>query len=110
MVMVTAGLTFLSLFLVRRTIEAEVRSQIRQDLSNSVAGFHNVQRLREQMMSGWTRMVADLPIIRAMMTTEDPATIQDASRDLWSPSGREARRCRDRLPDRWGKRAGNTGG
>ena len=32
-------------------------------------------------------LLADLPNVRAMMTTHDAATIQDASRDLWHLAG-----------------------
>lgn len=99
MVLVTAGLTFMSLFVVRRTIEREVRTQIPEDLRNSVAAFNNVQRLREQMIGGWTRMVADLPILRALMTTGDPRTIQDASSDLWRLSSSDVLVLADRSGD-----------
>ena len=87
MVAISAGLTATSLLLVRRTIEQQVRSEIRVDLRNSVLAFQNAQRLREATLRRSAELVANLPILRALMTTEHPPTIQDASRDLWRLAG-----------------------
>src|SRR5512132_1204722 len=87
MLAISAGLTSTSLFLVRRTVEQHLRQQINQDLRNSVASFQNVERQRELSLSHAAELVANLPISRALMTTAHPATIQDASADLWRLSG-----------------------
>lgn len=87
MLAISAGLTSTSLFLVRRSVEQHLRQQIRQDLRNSVASFQNVERQRELSLSHAAELVANLPISRALMTTSHPATIQDASADLWRLSG-----------------------
>jgi signal transduction histidine kinase len=39
------------------------------------------------MLTRSAELVADLPITRAIMTAPDPATIQDASRDVWQLTG-----------------------
>lgn len=57
------------------------------DLRNSVSTFENFQRERETMLTRSVELLADLPITRALMTTHDPATIQDASGDLWQLAG-----------------------
>jgi len=87
MLAISAGLTSTSLFQVRRTVEQHLREQIHQDLRNSVASFQNVERQRELSLSHAAELVANLPISRALMTTAHPATIQDASADLWRLSG-----------------------
>src|SRR3954465_7960307 len=87
MLAISAGLTSTSLFLVRRSVEQHLRQQIRQDLRNSVASFQNVERQRELSLRHAAELVANLPISRALMTTAHPATIQDASADLWHLSG-----------------------
>lgn len=64
-----------------------VREGIAQDLRNSVTTFQNFQRDREMMLTHAAELVAYLPITRAIMTAPDPATIQDASKDLWPLTG-----------------------
>jgi signal transduction histidine kinase len=87
MVAVSAALTFTTLFVVRHTVQQEVRLGIQRDLQNSVSAFHNFQKQREVTLERSAALLADLPIVRAQMTTHDPATIQDASRDLWKLAG-----------------------
>jgi len=83
MVVVSAALTFTTLLVVRHTVQQEVRLGIQRDLQNSVSAFHNFQKQREVTLERSAALLADLPNVRALMTTHDPATIQDASRDLW---------------------------
>jgi signal transduction histidine kinase len=85
--LVSAGLTTASLIAARRVITRQIRQQITQDLKNSVATFENVQHEREADLTRSARLIADLPIVRALMTTQHPATIQDASGEIWQSSG-----------------------
>src|SRR5271157_2604875 len=87
MVVVSAALTFTTLLVVRRTVQQEVRRGIQRDLENSVSAFHNFQQQREGTLERSAALLADLPNLRALMTTHDAATIQDASRDLWKLAG-----------------------
>ena len=87
MLAITAGLTTTSLLLVRHAVEGKVRESIAEGLQNSVITFQNFQRERESLLTRSAELLADLPITRALMTTHDPATIQDASRDLWQLAG-----------------------
>jgi signal transduction histidine kinase len=87
MVVVSAALTFTTLLVVRHTVQQEVRVGIQRDLENSVSAFHNFQKQREVTLERSAALLADLPNVRALMTTRDPATIQDASRDLWQLAG-----------------------
>lgn len=87
MVVISAGVTSTTLLLVRRTVENRLRGQILADLQNSVKTFKNVQRQRRASLRHTSELVADLPISRALMTTEHAATIQDGSRDLWKLAG-----------------------
>src|SRR5260370_19662438 len=87
MVVVSAALTFTTLLVVRRTVQQEVRLGIQRDLQNSVSAFHNFQKQREVTLERSAALLADLPNVRALMTTHDPATIQDASRDLSQLAG-----------------------
>ncbi len=87
MVAVSAALTFTTLLVVRHAVQQEVRLGIQRDLENSVSAFHNFQKQREVTLERSAALLADLPNVRALMTTHDPATIQDASRDLWHLAG-----------------------
>ena len=87
MLLISAGLTSTSLLLVRHSVQTHVREGIVVDLRNSVSTFENFQRERETMLTRSVELLADLPITRALMTTHDPATIQDASGDLWQLAG-----------------------
>jgi signal transduction histidine kinase len=87
MVLITAGLTALSLLVVQHSMQKRVREGIAQDLGNSVTTFQNFQHDREVMLTRSAELVADLPITRSIMTAPDPATIQDASRGVWQLTG-----------------------
>jgi len=87
MVVVSAALTFTTLLVVRHTVQTQVRLGIERDLQNSVSAFHNFQKQREGTLERSAGLLADLPNVRALMTTSDAPTIQDASRDLWQLSG-----------------------
>jgi signal transduction histidine kinase len=87
MVAVSATLTIATLLVVQYTVRQQVRVEIQRDLQNSVSAFHNFQTKREEMLERSAALLADLPNVRAMMTTHDAATIQDASRELWRLGG-----------------------
>jgi signal transduction histidine kinase len=87
MVLISAGLTTTSLLLVRRNVQAQERKEIFADLHNSVSTFQNFQRERETTLSHSADLLADLPNLRALMTTQDEATIQDGSDSLWRLAG-----------------------
>ena len=87
MLLISAGLTAASLLFVRRTLESHIRGEIFSDLRNSVATFQNVQREREASWSRSAELMADLPILRALIMAPDAATIQDSSQRLWRLGG-----------------------
>lgn len=96
MLLITAGLTTTSLLLVRHTVEEKVRESIVEGLRNSVGTFENFQQERESLLTRSAELLADLPVTRALMTTHDPATIQDASGDLWQLAGSDLLALADR--------------
>lgn len=87
MLLISAGLTWTSLLLVRRTAQAQVKKSIFADLHNSVSTYQNFHRERELTLTHLAELLADLPNLRALMTTQHEATIQDASTDLWRLAG-----------------------
>jgi signal transduction histidine kinase/CheY-like chemotaxis protein len=84
---ITAGLSSATLLIVSYSVQNRVRENIREDLRNSVDMYQSFERQREATLKRSTQLLANLPNVRAMMTTEDSATIQDASEDVWNLSG-----------------------
>src|SRR5215471_9506479 len=87
MVVVSAALTFTTLVVVRHSVQKQVRVGIERDLQNSVSAFRNFQKQREETLERSAALLANLPNLRALMTTHDAATIQDASGDMWKLAG-----------------------
>ena len=82
MLLIITGLTTTSLLLVQRSIRSNVRQSIAVNLRNSVAAFQDFRHERETMLTSDVALLADLPITRAIMTSPDPVTIQDASQGI----------------------------
>src|SRR5258708_33041170 len=87
MVLISAGLTSLSLLLVRQSVRSHVRQEIFADLQNSVSTFQSFQREKVVTLSHSADLMAYLPNLRALMTTHDSATIEDGSAPLWKLVG-----------------------
>jgi signal transduction histidine kinase len=87
LLLVSASLTCSTLLVVRQRVQLQIRGQIREALQNSVVTFQHFQRQREMALEGSAALLANLPIVEALMTSEDEATIQDASTGLWKRIG-----------------------
>ena len=87
MLLTSAGLTAVSLLIVQRTVENQVRRNLADDLANSVETFRNVQKEREATLAHSAELIADLPLLKALMTSHHPPTIQDASSEMFRLSG-----------------------
>jgi signal transduction histidine kinase len=87
MLLTSAGLTAVTLLTVQRTVESQVRRELGSDLANSVETFRNVQREREAALERSARLMADLPSLKALMTSRHAPTIQDASAEMFRLSG-----------------------
>jgi len=71
------------LFLVHLILREEVGHQVRKGTEASVRAFETVERQREQQLSSAAALLADLPPLKSLMTTEHALTIQDASTTFW---------------------------
>src|SRR5215470_9905813 len=83
LLILSATVTGATLWLVGRTLRLQVQTQLADDLQNSVTVFQDFQRQREISLASSAELIANLPNIKALMTTHDAATIQDASADMW---------------------------
>lgn len=84
---ISALLTSTTLLLVRYRVQIHVREEIDQALRNSVITFESLQQQRESTMERAAALVATLPPLKAVMTSRDMVTIQDASAMFWELSG-----------------------
>jgi signal transduction histidine kinase len=87
MLLTSAGLTAVTLVIVQRTVEHQVRRELANDLAHSVETFRNVQREREITLAHSAELIADLPSLKALMTSHHAPTIQDASGEMFRLSG-----------------------
>jgi signal transduction histidine kinase/CheY-like chemotaxis protein len=83
----STGLTSAMLLVVRYRVEKQEREAIREDLHNSVRNYESFERLREATLTHTAVLVAEMPNLRALMTTPHKATIQDGSQDIWQLTG-----------------------
>jgi signal transduction histidine kinase len=77
--LIILGLTGSLLLFVRHTVNVEIQKQMRDSTEASVRAFETVQRQRELQLSRTAAMLADLPTLKALMSTEHAPTIQDGS-------------------------------
>ncbi|MFY9529793.1 MAG: ATP-binding protein [Candidatus Acidiferrales bacterium] len=84
---ISSALTCATLLMVRHTVRLQVRKEIFGDLRNSVITFQSFQKQREATLTHSAELLANLPSLKALMTTQDAPTIQDASNDLWRRAG-----------------------
>ena len=72
------ALTSASLLIVRYTVRSQVDHQVQAGVSASIQAFRSVQRQREPQLSRSAALLAELPTLKALMTTDAP-TIQDGA-------------------------------
>jgi len=87
MLLTSAGLTAVSLLIVQRTVATNVRRNLSDDLANSVGTFRDLEADRENDLSRLAELMADLPNLKALMTSHHAPTIQDGSREMFHLSG-----------------------
>jgi signal transduction histidine kinase len=87
MVSISFGLAALSLLAVHTIIEKQIRHEISSDLEHSILTFQNIQAQRRQMLSREASLLADLPVLKSLMTTDDGPTIRDSAKDFYHLSG-----------------------
>jgi signal transduction histidine kinase len=85
--LISALLTWTTLLLVQYRVRLHVRDEIVQGLSNSVTTFQSLQQQRESTLERSAALLATLPPLKAVMTSQDVATIQDASGTFWQLAG-----------------------
>jgi signal transduction histidine kinase/ActR/RegA family two-component response regulator len=84
---ITAALTAGTLVTVGYSVRRGVRVSLQEDLRSSVNTYRSFTRQRESALSRSATLLASLPNVGALMSTRDPATIQDGSADVFRLGG-----------------------
>jgi signal transduction histidine kinase len=75
------------LVVVRHIVRSEIVEGVRQRADSSLHAFENVQHERELELSRTAAMLAELPPLKAVLSTQHALTIQDASEPFWKLAG-----------------------
>ena len=84
-----SALTATSLLVVRQSVNGQIRQQTSDAVAAAVYAFDRVQREQDRELARVTAMLAELPTMKAVMTSEKAATIRHASEEFWTLSGRD---------------------
>src|ERR1035437_8247697 len=87
LIFTTPVMTGAVLFVVQNYLRYHARREIDEALHNSVVTFQQFDLQRQRGLAQSAALLADLPNLRALMTTHHAPTIQDASADLWRLTG-----------------------
>lgn len=85
--LIISALTGAILLIIRYTVRAEITKQVQESTAASLRAFQNVQQEREIDLFRTVAMLAELPTLKALMTTQHIPTIQDASQSFWTLAG-----------------------
>jgi signal transduction histidine kinase len=85
--LIILGLAGSLLLFIRHTVNSEIQKQVRSGTDASVRAFETVQRQRELQLSQAAAMLAELPTLKALMSTAHAPTIQDGSETFWRLAG-----------------------
>lgn len=72
---------------VQHICEIKIRQLLIGDLRNSVITFRDFQRECDDKLIAVSELLAGMPALKALMTTQDAATIQDGSDPIWRLAG-----------------------
>jgi signal transduction histidine kinase/ActR/RegA family two-component response regulator len=87
LVAISSGLMTATLVTVRYSVQRQVRASLSDDLRNSVSTYQSFEQQSDATLTRSAELVANLPNLRALMTTHDIPTIQDGSDGIWKLSG-----------------------
>jgi len=89
MAMIIATTTFASLLIIRHSLESMLTANLSDDLLRSIATFESMQAQRMTALDRENALLADLPSLKALMTTSDDRTIEDGGVEFWKVSGND---------------------
>ena len=81
--------TFASLLTIRHRLQEVVMANLSADLLRSIATFEDMQAQRMSALDRENSLLADLPSLKALMTTSDERTIEDGAVEFWKVGGND---------------------
>jgi len=87
MAVVTVIVTSLCALIIRDRWRSQVTDDLSQDLEHSVTAFQDLQTERLGALERENALLAELPTLKALMTSGDDLTIQDGAVEFWQISG-----------------------
>src|SRR5690242_12315455 len=75
------------LFSIRQTVRAQIAEQVKVSTEASFQEFETVQKQLQLQLSRTASLLAEIPTLKALMTTRDAPTIQDGSVPFWRLAG-----------------------
>jgi len=87
MALVTLIVTSLCVLIIRYRWHEQETDDLSQDLEHSVIAFQNLQGERLAALERENALLAELPTLKALMTSGDDLTIQDGAVEFWQISG-----------------------
>ena len=88
-VLVIACVTLASLLIVRGRLERQIHHDLSGALVRSLEAFKRAEAQRLITLSRENALLADLPSLKALMTTDDERTVDDASGEFAAVSGND---------------------
>jgi hypothetical protein len=85
--LIICALTGSILFIIRNMVLKQIDGQVRDSADVSVREFENVQQQLQIQLSRTAALLAEIPTLKALMTTRDAPTIQDGSMSFWNLAG-----------------------
>jgi signal transduction histidine kinase len=96
MSVITAGTTLVSLLAIRGPLESLISQNLSSELRDSLATFESMQAQHLAALDRENALLADLPSLKALMTTSDERTIVDGGVEFWKVSGNDLLALADR--------------
>jgi len=87
--LIIAFTTASSLYIIRSQLRRQVLANLEKDLGHSVETFQDLEAGRLAALERENALMAALPSLKALMTTNDPRTIEDDAADFWKTSGND---------------------
>lgn len=85
--LIVMGTTLVSLSVIRLPLQRLIVQNITSELLHSLATFESMQAQQMAALDRESALLADLPSLKALMTTSDERTISDAGVEFWKVSG-----------------------
>jgi signal transduction histidine kinase len=85
--LIICALTGAILLIIGQTVRTQIADQVRYSTDASFHEFETVQRQLQFQLSRTASLLAEIPTLKALMTTHDAPTIQDGSTPFWRLAG-----------------------